>query len=64
MRALYRLLSVWWQLKAASRGPAAFVRQRLRSAAHRALARAAAVVPRFPGALGWSRVLSCEGIAR
>jgi len=46
MRALYRLLSIWWQLKAASRGPGAFVRQRLRSAAHRALARAPGVVAR------------------
>ena len=40
MRTLYRLLSVAGDVKAATRGPAPYVRRRTRAAAHRTLARA------------------------
>lgn len=39
MRTLYRLLSLWTQARAASRGPKAYARNRARSYAHRTLTR-------------------------
>lgn len=40
MRAPYRLLSILGDFKAASRGPGALVRRKVRSRAHRELAKA------------------------
>ncbi len=40
MRELYRLLSFLGNVKAASRGPGAYARRRVRQAGHRELAKA------------------------
>lgn len=39
MRRLFRLLSVWNDAKAASRGPDAYTKRQVRKHAHRTLAR-------------------------
>ena len=38
MRTVYKLLSLWGDARALSRGPGSFVKRKVRSAAHRELA--------------------------
>lgn len=40
MKALYRLLSLLGDVRAASRGPGSYVRRKVRSKAHKTLAKA------------------------